>query len=170
MKGTGPISYHLGMDFFRDEYGTLCYGPRKYIQKMMDGYFQMFGEQPKTVYHSPLEPNDHPEVDESEFCDPDDIQKYQSMIGSSQWAITIGRIDITTPIMTLSGFRQSPKIGHLDRAKRVYGYLKKMKDAAIRIRIEEPDYSELVEPDYNWDFSVYGEGSELLPHDLPIPL
>jgi hypothetical protein len=23
-KGTGPITFHLGMDFFRDEYNTLC--------------------------------------------------------------------------------------------------------------------------------------------------
>ena len=32
LKGTGPITFHLGCDFFRDEDGTLCYAPRKYIE------------------------------------------------------------------------------------------------------------------------------------------
>ena len=31
LKRTGPIKYHLGMDFERDPDGTLYYAPRKYI-------------------------------------------------------------------------------------------------------------------------------------------
>ena len=34
LKGTGPMSYHLGCDFGRDEDGTLHFAPRKYIEKM----------------------------------------------------------------------------------------------------------------------------------------
>ena len=30
LKGTGPIKYHLGCDFFRDKDGTLCFSPKKY--------------------------------------------------------------------------------------------------------------------------------------------
>jgi Reverse transcriptase (RNA-dependent DNA polymerase) len=29
LKGVGPLTYHLGCDYFRDQYGTLCFGPRK---------------------------------------------------------------------------------------------------------------------------------------------
>ena len=43
LKGTGPIKYHLGCDFFRDEDGTLCFSPRKYIEKMIEGFITMFG-------------------------------------------------------------------------------------------------------------------------------
>ena len=32
LKGTGPISYHLGCDFVRDEDKVLCIQPRKYIE------------------------------------------------------------------------------------------------------------------------------------------
>lgn len=28
LKGTGPVKFHLGCDYFRDEDGTLCVGPR----------------------------------------------------------------------------------------------------------------------------------------------
>ena len=27
LKGTGPVSFHLGCDFFRDKDGVLCYAP-----------------------------------------------------------------------------------------------------------------------------------------------
>jgi Reverse transcriptase (RNA-dependent DNA polymerase) len=55
LKGTGPISFHLGCDFFRDEEGVLCMAPRKYIEKMMMSYESMFGEKPSNKIHSPLE-------------------------------------------------------------------------------------------------------------------
>ena len=78
--------------------------PCKYIDKMIDGYFNMFGEKPRTRYSSPLEKGDHPELDTSELLDESGIQKYQSLVGSLQWAVSIGRLDITTAVMTLSGF------------------------------------------------------------------
>jgi hypothetical protein len=31
LKGTGPIVFYLGCDFFGDEEGVLCFAPRKYI-------------------------------------------------------------------------------------------------------------------------------------------
>jgi hypothetical protein len=43
LKGTGPIEFHLGCDFYHDEDGTLCFGPKKYIEKMVDAYMRMFG-------------------------------------------------------------------------------------------------------------------------------
>jgi hypothetical protein len=43
LKGVGPLTYHLGYDFFCDQDGTLCFNPRKYITKMMDKYKNMYG-------------------------------------------------------------------------------------------------------------------------------
>ncbi len=47
LKGTGSISFHLGCDFFRDDDGTLCMAPRKYIDKLTQNYERMFGEKPQ---------------------------------------------------------------------------------------------------------------------------
>jgi hypothetical protein len=33
LKGTGPITFHLGMDFTRDDDGTLCILPGKMYRK-----------------------------------------------------------------------------------------------------------------------------------------
>jgi hypothetical protein len=72
-------------------------------------------------------------------------------------AISLGRLDVATAVMTLSGFRALPRKGHLDRAKCVCGYLSRMKHAVIRFRVAEPDYSDLPPQEYNWSHSVYGD-------------
>ena len=93
---------------------------------MVDAYERMFGSKPKLTYASPIEKGDHPELDTSELLDMDGIRKYQSMIGALQWVVTIGRYDVMTAVMTMSGFRVAPRHGHLERLKRIYGYLAKM--------------------------------------------
>jgi hypothetical protein len=105
LKGTGPLEFHLvGCDFFRDDEGTLCMSPQKYITRMHDSYVPrlVFGEKAKLNVYSPLEKGDHSELDNTEFLDMDGVQKYQSLIGSMQWAISLGRFDIATAVMTLS--------------------------------------------------------------------
>jgi Reverse transcriptase (RNA-dependent DNA polymerase) len=47
LKGVGPLTYHLGCDYFRNKDGTLCYGPRKYIGKIMDQFESIFGSKQK---------------------------------------------------------------------------------------------------------------------------
>jgi hypothetical protein len=154
LKGIGPIVFHLGCDFFREDDGTLCMAPKKYIDKMMMNYERMFDEKPKQTYQSPLEKGDRPELDDSALLEPDDVTKYQSVIGSLQWAISLGRLAVATAVMMLSGFRAVPRQGHLDRAKRVCGYLSRMKHAVIRFRAGEPDYTDLPEQKYDRSYSV----------------
>ena len=72
--------------------------------------------------------------------------------------------------MTMSSFRAAPRKGHLDRVKRIYGYLANMRDACIRVRVEEPDYSDLDVTNFDWSTSVYGDVSEEIPTDAPEPL
>ena len=48
-KGTGPISFHLGMDFHRDDDNILCMSPVKYIEKLIKNYEKLFGETPNQI-------------------------------------------------------------------------------------------------------------------------
>ena len=91
----------------------------------------MFGILPRTTVQSLLEKRYHPELDDSPLLDSDGIQKYQSLIGALQWAVSIGRIDITTAVMTMSSFCVAPHQGHLERVKRIYAYLSKFDCAAL---------------------------------------
>jgi hypothetical protein len=47
-----------------------------------------------------------------------------------------------TAVMSLSSFCTMPRRGHLERAKWIYGYLRKMKEARIQVLTNEPDYSD----------------------------
>ena len=67
-------------------------------------------------------------------------------------------------------FRAQPKKGHLDRAKRIVGYLLFLPDGAIRFRTGEPDISSLKDQEYDWTRNVYSVAYEQIPHDIPKPL
>jgi hypothetical protein len=140
------------------------------VERMIETYAQMFGEKPRTTHPSPLERGDHPELDISDELDSDGVRQYQSLIGGAQWLISLGRFDIATAIMTLSSFRVSPRQGHLDRVKRVYGYVAKMKHGAIRFRTGIPDYSAIPIPTHDWTKTIYGDVQELVPDNAPPPL
>ena len=101
LKGTGEVKFHLECDFFRDEDNNLFYQPRKYIKKCLDTYQRIFGELPKKA-NSPLPKGDHPELDTTALLDVEQCPIYQSLIGSLQWAIQIGRFDVATATITLS--------------------------------------------------------------------
>ena len=82
-------------------------------------------------------------MDDSPELDEDGVKRYQSMIGALQWVVSLGRFDIMSAVMTMSRFRAIPRVGHLDRVKRIYGYLKRFKTGTIRFRTGEPDYDGL---------------------------
>jgi hypothetical protein len=120
-----------------------------YVDKMIDTYVQLHGEKPRKA-SSPLEQNDHPEMDDSPFLGRDKTQQFQSLIGAMQWAVLIGRLDTATAVMSLSSFHTMPRRGHCERAKQIYGYLRKMKEARIRVLTNEPDYSDYQYQEYDW--------------------
>ena len=168
-KGVGPLEYHLGCSYKKDPDGTLAADPRRYVNKILESYERMFKEKPRKS-RPPLEGGDHPELDTSELCDDHQTKQFQTLIGQLQWLISLGRFDIAVHVMSLSRFRAQPRKGHLDRAKRIVGYLLFLPDGAIRFRTGEPDFSSLKDQEYDWTRSVYSGACEQIPHDIPKPL
>jgi hypothetical protein len=91
------------------------------------------------------------------------------MIGSVQWAISLGRFDIQTATMTMSRFRTAPRKGHLERLKHIYGYLRRFKSAAIRVSVDKPDFRTLPIQEFDWAEAVYGKVQKEIPKDIPEP-
>ena len=169
LKGVGPLEYHLGCTYKKDPDGTLAADPRRYVNKILESYERMFKEKPRKS-RPPLEGGDHPELDTSELCDEHQTKQFQTLIGQLQWLISLGRFDIAVHVMSLSRFRAQPRKGHLDRAKRIVGYLLFLPDGAIRFRTGEPDFSSFKDQEYDWTRSVYSGACEQIPHDIPKPL
>ena len=75
---------------------------------------------------------DNPENDVSELWDKDQIKQYQTIVGQLIWLSRLGRFDIVVHIMTMSRFRQQPRIGHLERLKKIIGYLANFPHGSLR--------------------------------------
>ena len=167
VKGDGPLTYHLGSDYFHDPDGTMVSQPKKYIEKLKETYIRLFNTEPSRGLKTPLEKNDHPELDASEILERQEVNHYLTMVGQLQWLITLGRFDIQAQVITMSRFRTQPRKGHLDRLKRIYAYVIRTKDYATRFRTTEPDYSYLPDQNFDWAHTVYGNVQEIIPDDIP---
>jgi hypothetical protein len=66
-------------------------------------------------------------------------------------------------VVTMPAFMAIPRQGHLERVKRIYGYLHRMDQA-------KSDYSGLPNYDYDWSRTVYIDIEEALQSDTATPL
>lgn len=63
--------------------------------------------------------------------------------------------------MTISKFRRAPRRGHLNKMKRIYGYLCKVWHYKLRFRVDEPDYSNVQTiQDHDRKRTFYGKHQE----------
>ena len=116
---------------------------------MIATYNQLFNSIPKK-YKTPLEKGDHPEIDITEYLDEQGVKHYLTIIGQLQWCISLGRLDIFSACVNISSFQIMPRIGHMERLKSHYWYLYDSKQAEIRVRVDEPDYSNFPDQMHDW--------------------
>ena len=62
-------------------------------------------------------------MDETHLLPPEQISLYQSLLGSANWIITLGRFDMNYAVNTLSRYSMAPREGHFKAMCRVFGYL-----------------------------------------------
>jgi hypothetical protein len=109
----------------------------------------------------------HPETDDTPLLDDRGAAIYRGLIGSANWAVTLGRFDIQYATQMMSRFSMAPREGHLAAMKRVFGYLKKFPKGKIVVDPNYRDHSEFTVKSFdNWkDF--YPDACEELPPDMP---
>ena len=120
-------------------------------------------------YSSPMLENYHPELDDSEFVNQEMASKYRSMIGSLNWAITLGRFDIQYATSTMARYNMAPRKGHVDAVIRILGYLKNVAGLNPRLLVNpgNPGHEKYPKQDYESWKEFYPELKEVLPHDMP---
>ena len=86
LKGVGGHEYYLGADMknMEEPENAFIMGSGTYIERCLTVYEQIFGKQPPKKVHSPLEPKDHPELDESDFLDEKGMHLYWKLLGMLQ--------------------------------------------------------------------------------------
>ena len=70
-----------------------------------------------------MDPEYHPELDESPQMVGEEISKYRMLTGSAIWAITLGRVDVIYATTMLARYNNAPREGHLEMARHKLGYL-----------------------------------------------
>ena len=71
--------------------------------------------------------------------------------------------------MTMSRFRQQPRIEHLERLKKIIGHLANFPHESLRFRLHEPDYCNIPHKEYDWQRTAYAGAKEEIPQDIPEP-
>lgn len=83
-----------------------------YVMHCLAIHEQLFGE-----LVTPLDPKDHPELDDTEFLDNDGMHLYLKLLGMLQWVDTLRKIDIMCAVMKIGRLRCQPRIEDLNRSK-----------------------------------------------------
>ena len=128
--GKGGPSYYLGNDYKKDKKGRWCVGCKTYLTEAIRRLEDIFGK-PLPKKDTLMIDGDHPEEDKSEPLDDKGHQQYQMLIRMLNWIVCIGRVDVAFATASLSRFTACPRKGHMDRALRIFGYLKKYKNRRI---------------------------------------
>ena len=138
IKKTGPPEYHLGVDYV----SKVVNGKRQwylgtftYLRELMKRLPTITGIEDCKLYprNKPLDPDYHPELDETPKLGKSEHRLYQQLIGIGVWVQAIGRMDIGFAISSMSRYSAAPREGHLKALIGVYGYLKKFQHKLIKV-------------------------------------
>jgi len=118
-----------------------------------------------------------PELDCTDFCNDEQWQIYNSLIGIARWMCELGRIDILTEVSELSAYLAVPRIGHLEQAFHIFNYLEHHNRSGIvldpeKFRLdltgENPSDSTIERAKTMRD--LYPDAEEDIPPNAPTPL
>ena len=176
VRGVGDPDYYLGAEYgrvkgdFTESGTTSSWSAKTYLKNVIDKIEKIVGH--LRTYTIPMDPEYHPELDESALLSGNEISKYRMLTGSALWAITLGRIDIMYSTTMLARYNNAPREGHFDAMKKVFGFLKGHLKGKIIYDTRELDTSKATFidlNDLNW-VRTYGEHlQEELPPDMPEP-
>ena len=171
LKGVGAPDFYLGATVgrvtgdFNDKGSTTTLSAKIYIQNLIAKLEKEIGV--LRSYTMPIDPEYRPELDESPLLNEDDHSIYRMLIGSAQWAITLGRIDIQYATTMLSRFGMCPREGHLTAMKKVFGYLKGHTKGKILYDTRHLDTGDVeFFKGSNWK-QIYGDVKEDIPKNIP---
>ena len=150
--------YYLGNDIKLQKDNTIKISLKKYITEIISKHESKYG--PLRKEKVPHSPNDHPELDDSALLDDEGKTSFQSIMGVCQWISIAGRLDICFAVSSLSRFAANPREGHLNRAVKILGYLKKYPARGYTIDPAEPEikseFEEIV-PDFGNQYADFKE-------------
>ena len=115
---------------------------------------------------TPFSSNYAPWLEESPELKADGVQRFQELIGQLRWAVEIGRVDILLETSLLSSYLAMPRVGHLEQALHIFGYLKTHPKRKLAFDPAHPNIDENRFQKCDWT-EFYRDASEAIPGNMP---
>jgi len=137
MRDLGPAKYLLGIEIVRDrKKRMIALNQRQYIDKVLARYGMtdckpVFTPMATGTDLSATNPDDDETIPQMALVEGGPIVTYQSVVGSSMYAMLGTRADIAHTVGVLGRFSSNPKRHHWAAAKRLLRYLKGTRDWAL---------------------------------------
>lgn len=154
--------------------GTECWtiSSEKYVRAAVanvEGKLDKEGKRLPSRCQTPFTSGYKPEQDDTPELKADGLHYYQELIGVLRWAVELGRVDILLETSLLSAHLALPRIGHLEQAIHIFGYLKENPKRQLMMDSDHPHIDERRFQKFDW-FDFYRDAKESLPGDMPEPL
>ena len=177
LKGVGIPEYYLGGNVipaegrWKEESVDWILAADTYTTNVIKKFEELMAngkpDCPFPTFRTPMDSNYHPEEDDTPLLDMENVTRYQAMVGSLNWAISIGRFDIQYATTTMARYSHAPREGHMKAVKRIFGYLKKFNKARLPIDPELPRHEDFPYDDLNTWQDLYPDAEEEVPPDMP---
>ena len=109
----------------------------------------------------------HPELDQTDLLSGPKCSMCQAFIGSGNWVVTLGWMDVPYAVNTLARFSMAPRKGHLKAAMRIFRYLHKKQKGMIVIDPTFRDWEGFPEETFDTWKEFYPDAEEGIPLDMP---
>jgi len=77
------------------------------------------------------------------------------MMGISQWVVSFEKSSLCFAIMTMPYVHMAACKSYVSCIKHIFDYLARNPDGVICVRTNKPDYSDIQDIVYDWEYSVY---------------
>jgi hypothetical protein len=92
------------------------------------------------------------------------------LVGILRWIVEIGRVDLAYSTSILSSYMCAPRMGHLQAALHVFGYLKNTSHYSLLLSPSYPDVRKYKPIDISRWKEFYPHAKEEIPPGMPKPL
>ena len=173
LKGVGSPDYYLGgnvtpLDEAWNRKGCFtALSAETYIENVVEKLQKMAGVSQFKAPGAPMRDTYHPECDTSRLLEPAEASMYRAFIGSGNWVVTLGRMDVAYAVNSLARYSMAPRLGHLEAAFSLFGYLRHTHQKRIVIDPNPLDWSKYSMAEFDTWKEFYPDAEEDLPDKMP---
>jgi hypothetical protein len=169
LKDVGPPKRYLGAvvgRYDKDGTSTWYLSAKDYLTKAIPIVEGHYGTLNNVKADTPLPPNYHPEDDNSAFLKDEEVALYQSFVGTLQWAVELGRIDLTFGVSLMSRFSGAPREDHMQKILWMFTYIKRHLESKLVFDPFARDWSHYQFLNHDWS-EFYPDAMEAIPSNAP---